>query len=278
MPQPVVVRIVERASIDPHAGTDESVCKVRGEEARVAVAQTPHTVQMRVAEHADKPALKRMFHWMVDRPAMRGGAVYGWHRGAPGRCNVHILRKSEKSAMDTPMGPDRYERHKIPNSTYRDADRARKEIKKRAGGPARCASHLGIMAKVPGLAEFADSAISALSDRIDMPVQSFEPDGVTTTIRRARDHMLTGLLSPGLLLHNNDTERIPGGFVMDRKCNPFPNWTAARNFSANGSFALTCEKNRISVYDAAVRMAQDPSWNMFASGIPPPVMRGAAAA
>ena len=176
------------------------------------------------------------------------------------------------------MGSDQYERHKMLKSIYHDANRARKEIEERAGGPARCASQLGAMLKVPGLAEFADSAMSALSDRIDMLVQSFEPDDVTTTIKRARDHMLTGLLFPGLLLHNNDTERIfRDGFVMDRKCNPFPNWTAARNFSANRSFALTCEKNGISAYHAAMRMAQDPSWDVFTSGIPPPIMRGAAA-
>ena len=276
MPQPTMVRIMERASIDPYAGTDETGCEVAGEGAQATVAVTPHTVQIRVIAHRDAPTLEKKLDWLRNRPAMRDGTTgYEWHEGELSRCNVHINRKTEEFAMKGGLGSPQYTRHRIMKSFYREASDLNDAVEERAGGPIKCASRLDAVSRVPGLSEFVESETSRLTDTIDMVIESFEPDGVTTTLAGARDFMLSSIPVPGMNIHNNDPERvIRDGMVPDRKRNPFPNWKAADNFSALRTFALTCEKNGVSAYRAAARMAEDPTWDVFTDCVPPPIMGG----
>ena len=52
--------------------------------------------------------------------------------------------------------------------------------------------------------------------------------------------------------------------VMPRKQKgPFPNKTAASNYSAYQTFAATCEKQNMPVHEAVLGMADDPFWDMF---------------
>ena len=75
--------------------------------------------------------------------------------------------------------------------------------------------------------------------------------------------------------NNNDTERSVRDLavVVDRRRVRFPNWRAARNFAILRTFAVTCEKNGMSAYRAAIRMARDPIWSIFPDGNTPARLR-----
>ena len=79
-------------------------------------------------------------------------------------------------------------------------------------------------------------------------------------------------LSMSLHMEQTIRDRV----VVERRSVRFTNWRAARNFSVLGTFAATCEKNGMSAYQATIRMVQDPSWDIFTDGIPPPVFGGGA--
>ena len=112
-----------------------------------------------------------------------------------------------------------------------------------------------------------------------MIIESFPADGVAATLNNAFSDFVNALRYPGMPLHNNGTELIICRYVIAgrRSKGPFPNWRAAYN-STLQSFAATCEKNGVTSYRAALEMARDPSWDIFASGVPPPILAGGAAA
>ena len=54
----------------------------------------------------------------------------------------------------------------------------------------------------------------------------------------------------------------------------FPDMKGANNFAIMRTFAATCWKNGISVYEATILMAKDPTWNIFNHTVPPPIFGG----
>ena len=162
-PQPAIIRIVERASMDPYVRTDETGHQVGGERVQVSVAETVHTTQIRIIPHRDAPTLQSIWGWIKHRPAMRDGTTgYEWHDGLLGRCLVHLLRDAEESSMENDLGSSQYDRHQMMLDVYRDARIVRELVERLAGGPLRCASHLGTVDRIPGLSEFADAQINRL--------------------------------------------------------------------------------------------------------------------
>ena len=55
--QPVIIRMVERASMDPYVRTDETGHQVGRERVQASVAETVHTTQIRIIPHRDAPTL-----------------------------------------------------------------------------------------------------------------------------------------------------------------------------------------------------------------------------
>ena len=279
--QPVMVRILERASMDPFAQTDETGNAVAGRHAQTLVSNTLRTTLIRTVRHKNGETLRRCHAWMIRRPAVRDGVGgFGWCRELLQRCLIHILRKSEHYAMKWGLDSDEHLRHKMLKALYCDIKEAAKEIVRRAGGPVRCASGLDIVSRVPGLFAFVEDQIAQFSGRLRMIIESFPADGVATTLNNAFSDFVNALRYPGMPLHNNDTELIIRRYVIAgrRSKGPFPNWRAAYNFSILQSFAATCEKNGVTSYRATLEMARDPSWDIFASGVPPPILAGGAAA
>lgn len=151
--QPIMVQVVEMVSMDPWAATDETTNHIGAEDAYTLVSETVHTTMLGTVLSKDAPTLRRVHGWMKDRPGMRDGVTgYEWHRGKLTRCMVHILRKSEDFAMVNGVGSPEYTRHTMMQYLYYDAKETGMEIERRAGGPIRCASQLGIIRRVPGLA------------------------------------------------------------------------------------------------------------------------------
>lgn len=271
--QPIMVRMVERASMDPWAATDETTNHIGSEDAFTLVSETLHTTMIMTVWNKDARELRHVHGWMGTRPAMRDGTRgFEWHKGKLTRCAVHILRKSEDLAMVYGVGSPEYVRHTMLQELYRDAKHAGREVERRAGGPVRCASRLDTIFRVPGLDGFVRSSMERLTDRLDMIVWSFPPDGLTTTLRNARDDSYNALEVPGMSFHNNRVEgTVRDCVVPDRRRCRFLNERAAYNHSVIRSFAATCRKNGVSSYRATVHMAEDMRWDVFNSGMPPPI-------
>ena len=83
------------------------------------------------------------------------------------------------------------------------------------------------------------------------------------------------VLGPGLLGRNNGSEGVVRAYIApDRNRYTFVNEKAAYNHSIFKTFAVTCRKNDVSTYGAAINIAKDVRWSVFNSGIPPPAARG----
>ncbi len=149
----------------------------------------------------------------------------------------------------------------MTKALYHDTKLTYKQVERLAGGPVRCASQLGIIARIPGLAGFVDARIDQLTGRVRMIIGSFPADSVTTIIiSNALPNMFTAPRVLGMSYYNNYTERsVHDLLAVDRRRVIFPNWRAARNFTILRTFAATCEKNGISAYQATIRMACDPT-------------------
>lgn len=277
MPQPVMVRIVERASMDPYAGTDETGNRVGSDGVQTSVAETPHTTQIRIIPHRDAATLQHIWGWMANRPAMRDGTTgYEWHTGEAGgsrsRCWVHVLRDAEESAMENGLGSPQHARHQALLATYRDARDVREAIIERAGGPLTCASQLGRVGRVSELAAYIDRQTRRLEGRISGILEKYPDDAVATTIRNALPDLLTALRVPGMDLHNNGLEQtIRDRVVVDRRRVAYPDMKGAYNFSVMRTVSATCRKNGVGICRATAMLAEDPGWDIFNSGIPPPV-------
>ena len=72
---------------------------------------------------------------------------------------------------------------------------------------------------------------------------------------------------------NNGMEQIVCSWVaaVRRASGPFPNRTAARNFSILQTFAATRGKGRLSAHYSILAMAENPDWGIFTACVPPPI-------
>ena len=148
--QPIMVQVVERASMDPWAATDETANHIGAEDAYTLVSETVHTTMLRTVLSKDAPTLRRVHGWMKTKPGLRDGVTgYEWHKGKLTRCMVHILRKSEDFAMVNGVASSEYTRHTMMQYLYYDAKETGMEIERRAGGPIRCAASWASYAGCP---------------------------------------------------------------------------------------------------------------------------------
>lgn len=273
MTQPVMVHVRERANMDPWASTDESPNHIGGEDVQTLVSLTIHTAMIHIARHRDAVNLRRKHDWMIHRHGMRDGTKgFEWCLGACCRCCVHIGRKPEDFAMNNGIGSQEYIRHVMLQEIYGDLKRIGEEVERRAGGPIRCASQLGIIRRIPGLAEYVRTAQAHIVDRLNMLIESFPRDGFTTTLENARYDMVRPAEVPGMLFQNNPTEgEIRDDVVPDKRRYRFPNEKAAQNHSIIRSYTATCRRNGISPFEASVEMGKDRRFDIFNVGIPPPI-------
>ena len=66
--QPIRVQMVERASMDPWAATDETTNHIGSEDAYTLVSETLHTTMLRTVRNKDASTLHRVHGWMRTRP------------------------------------------------------------------------------------------------------------------------------------------------------------------------------------------------------------------
>ena len=104
-----------------------------------------------------------------------------------------------KSDLESPE----YLRYIMFRKIYYDAKELAAEVTRRAGGAMKSACDIGIIRRIPGLHEFAESGIARLTDRLQMLIDKFGPDGVTTTLKRALRYCFTAVRYPGLDLRTD---------------------------------------------------------------------------
>ena len=272
-----MAQITERASTDPWAATDETTNKIGSEAVFSLVSVTSHAARVRTVHSKDADTMRDTRGWMIHRPAMHYGATgFERHVGRLSSCMVHLLRKSEDLAMQKGLGSREHVRHTEFQGACGECKDAMKRVLEMAGGPLTCASRLGKIRKIPGLHDFAESAISKLKDRGNMIIESFPRDGFTTAPENALPNAFNSVLAPGLSSHNNGSEGVVRVYIVpDRNRCTFVNEKAAYNHSILKTFAATCRKNGVSTYRAAINVARDVRWSVFNSGIPPPMALGA---
>ena len=273
--QPFTVRIMNVASMDPYSETDESPHHVLKEKVQVLVASTRRTTQIDVVNHKNIDTVHKFLGWMIDRFSIRDGFPgYGWHRMEHQRCAIHVNRKVEDAAMTKGIDSDECVRYMMMLEIYHDSKEAAAKITEMAGGPIKEAYDLDIVNRTPDLLKIANEMTAKLENRINMAANMMD-DSAATTIKNAASNLCTSIKYPGAPLHTNNVERIIRTHVVARNRRPkgpFPNWRAAYKFSILQTFAATCAKNGISVYAATIQMAKNHTWDMFTSGIPPPII------
>lgn len=217
MPQPAMVQIIERASMDPAANTDETGNWVGGEYAETLVADTLHTTHIAIVPRKDREATYERLSWIIHRVAGRDGlSGFGWCAGDLQRCLVHIHRKIEDLAMKGSLDSPEYLRYLMFQKIYHDAKEMAAEVTRRAGGPIRSAGSIDIIRRMPGLYGFVEAGIARFTDRLQAIIDSFESDGATTTLKGAIRDCFTAIRCPGLALHNNVTEQT----IRDKVAGP----------------------------------------------------------
>ena len=274
MPLPVMAQIIERANMDPWAAINETINKIGSEAVFSPVSVTSHTVRVRTVHSKDAATLRDTRDWMMHRPAMRDGTTgFAWQKWRLSGRMAHLLRKSEDFAMQKGLSSREHAWHTGFQETCGEYKDAMRRVAERAGGTLTCASHLGRIRKIPGLYDFAKEAISKLRGRGNVIIESFPHDSFTTALKNALLYAFNSVLVPGLSGHNNGSEGVVRTYLVpDRNRYTFVNEKAAYNQSILKTFAATCRKNGASMYRAAINVAKDPRWNVFNSGIPPPML------
>ena len=142
-----------------------------------------------------------------------------------------------------------------------------------AGGELACACDIDRVTNNPELLAHAQARTAGLDGMLKKIVNACGSKSIATTISNAAPELFTFILYPGMPPHTNGVElAIRHHIVSGRKKNgPFPNWMATNNFSTVRTFTATCEQQGLSVHDTIISMADDPDWDIFASGVPPPI-------
>ena len=91
------------------------------------------------------------------------------------------------------------------------------------------------------------------------------------TLENAMSYHLTFIGRPGMEGSANTCERTIRGYVVRPRNiqRILPNWSAAHNLAVFQTIHATCAKRGMFSGDAVA--AAGGSWNMFGSGIPPPI-------
>ena len=271
--QPKNVHIMEVASMQPYSKSDESPHKVKKDNIQMLTANTIKTEHYKAVEHKYVSEMQMFLEWGTNRPNVRDGYQgYSWHNFDFQRCTVHISRKVEDAAIDNEFDSPECTRHILLSEIFVDAKASAKSFTAYAGGPMQSACDLNII-KEKGLDQSVQQTIAQLLAKYDK-VSNMIEDTAATTLKNARENVFTGIKYPGVPLHNNDTEHNVRDVLVSKskRKGPFPNWTAARNFGRLQTFFRTCRKNGTSAYDAIIKMSADKAWDIFTSGIPPPIM------
>ena len=299
MPLPAMVKILEKSTMDPWYRGDESKNQTSGQEVQTIVYDTLNTTMIHVVGDKKRSTLYKCSSGMAFRPAVHDG--YAGNRklryyrppdSPPDkandrlrkaavkseihqRCSVHVLRNVEDVAMNKGIGSLEQSAHEVLLDLYKSAKNTASIVRWMVGGDLKSACQIDLVSKTPHVRRYADARIAEFDTVLEKIVAACNNEDIATIISNAASELFTFIKYPGMPPHNNGCEKIIRRRVVmpRRQKGPFPNETAASNYSAYQTFAATCEKQNISVHDAVLGMVENPFWDMFSSGIGPPILK-----
>ena len=299
MPLPTMVKILEKSTMEPWYRTDESRQQIGKKEVQTLVYDTLNTTMIHVEKDKKRPALYRCSSGMVFRPATHDGYTgnrklryYRPPDSLPDkandrlrkaaveseihqRCFVHVLRNVEDVAMKKGIGSPEQTAHEVLLDLYKSAKSAASIVRWLTGGNLKSACQIDLVSQMPHVRQYVNARIAEFNIVLEKIVAACNNEDIATIISNAAPELFTFIRYPGMPPHNNDCEKIIRRRVVmpRRQKGPFPNGTAASNYSAYQTFAATCEKQNISVHEAVLGMVDDPFWDMFSTGIGPPIFK-----
>ena len=299
MPLPTMVKILEKSTTEPWYRTDESKQQIGKKKVQTLVYDTLNTTMIHVEKDKKRPALYRCSSGMVFRPTTHDGYTgnrklryYRPPDSLPDkandrlrkaavkseihqRCFVHVLRNVEDVAMKKGIGSPEQAAHEVLLDLYKSAKNAASIVRWLTGGDLKSACQIDLVSQMPHVRQYVNARIAEFNIVLEKIVAACNNEDIATIISNAAPELLTFIRYPGMPPHNNDCEKIIRRRVVmpRRQKGPFPNKTAASNYSAYQTFAATCEKQNISVHEAVLGMVDDPFWDMFSTGIGPPIFK-----
>ena len=297
---PVMVQILETSTMEPWSQTGETGQKVAGAPVQVPVHETRRTAMISVAENRRRETPCFHASGMARRPFLHDGNTTNtklcWWQPAGRRLDardralrrlgletevrqfdrVHVIRNVEEAVMGAGVGTPEHAAPDMLRGACRAAKGAAAGVAARAGGDLRPAYEIDRVSRVPGLSEYVGARTAELQAALRGIITGCGSARISTIISNAAPCLLTFITYPGMPPHTNGVERtIRARVAVTRKANgPFPNWKAARNYSALQTLAATCERHGVTPCEAVRAMAGDPDWNLFTARVPPPVLAG----
>ena len=187
---------------------------------------------------------------------------------------MHVIRNVEGVNIDlNEFGTSEHVALNMLKDLYGSAKEVAKEVTKRAGDAIRSACDIDRVLRDPELLKYANGRVAELEDALRTIIAGCGNKDIRTILTNAGPYLFAFIYYPGMPLHSNGSERIIRSWVaVVRRANgPFPNWTAARNFSILQTFAATCIKNGLSAHDSILAMAENPDWGIFTACVPSPI-------
>ena len=189
--------------------------------------------------------------------------VREWAQGVHQFDWVYVIRNVEGVNID--LNEFGTPEHAVPDmlrDLYGSAKEAAKDVTERAGGVIRSACDIDCVFRDPELLKYAGERVAELEGALEVIIAGCGNNNIRTILQNAGPYLFAFIYYPGMPPHNNGSERIVRSWVaVVRRANgPFPNWTAARNFSILQTFAATCRKNGLSAHDSILAMAENPDW------------------
>ena len=299
MPLPTMVNILEKSTMEPWYRTDESRQQIGKKVVQTLVYDTPNTTMIHVEKDKKRPTLYKCSSGLACRPVVHDG--YAGNRklryyrppGSPPdkandrlrkaaikyeihqRCFVHVLRNVEDVAMRNGVGSIEQSAHEVLLDLYESAKNAASIVRWMVGGDLTSACQIDLVSKTPHIRRYVDARMAEFDIVLERIVATCDSRDIATIVSNAASELFSFIKYPGMPPHNNGCERIIRRRVVmpRRQKGPFPNETAASNYSAYQTFAATCDKQNISVHDAVLGVAGNPFWDMFSSGVGPPILK-----
>ena len=266
----------EVLTMEPYIGLDESKTIVGKLWCHSIVASSLRAVLIHVRRHKNIKTINWLFGGMRNRHVTHDRiAIYNGFMGKHQECWVHLIRRFFKLAYKLDIDAPEHTRYVVILDLYQRACNLADDIAERVGIPANAAQMAACERDISRIWDRFEPEYDSIMNGLNGLIKDLNGQEPAGYLKRMLPRILTFVKCPGTPGNNNDPERVIRWNIV-RARHVFvalPNWRAARNFSIVQTFAATCRKNCISPYHAVLAKSKDPDWDVFTSGVPPPIFK-----
>ena len=200
-------------------------------------------------------------------------SIYNGFFGPHLECWSHLIRRFRHLAKECGTGSPEYDRYVVIKALYKRAKDLAGRVAAALGVPSNAAEMAACRHRLEKIWHMFEPEYSSILEGLLGLVRDLdgrEPGGY---LERMIPRALTFTMLPGTPGTNNATEGVVRWhWIRPRHVfGALPNWRAARNFGVIQTFAATCRRNGVSAYRAVLARGRDPDWDVFTSGVPPPI-------